>query len=112
MIGCWSGDAVARRTAAYYRDADWTDVAKRDINFRECGAKAWKHEFGDIHTPMAQQRTRRKILVGFPGDCVLLEVELSSNPLVEQIKDRAITGSDRTTVKHLVNNYFPRSPQP
>jgi hypothetical protein len=53
-------------------------------------------------------------VVAFPSDCSLWELALSRTSNAEQVLDKTVVaGSDRTTVKHLINNYIPRNaPQP
>ena len=107
VVCCWSGDAVARHAAAYVSDSEWSDT-DRDKQLRSCSDRAWQLQFGTLKVPMVQQMTRRKLLVAFPSDCSLWEVELSDSSLAERVLDKTVAGSDRTTIKHLINNYVPR----
>ena len=112
VVCCWSGDSVARHAASYVRDLDWSTSEDRDQQLRSCNDRAWKLQFGSTNVPMAQQMTRRKLLVAFPSDCSLWEVELSDSSLAERVLDKTVAGSNRTTIKHLINNYIPKNPLP
>src|ERR1700722_1830551 len=87
---CWSGDETAKFAAYFIREVDWKISISRDRELRDCGDRAWKHVYGTSFVPKAQIAPR-KVLVAFPSDVSLWELDLSSIPIVIPVKDKIVT---------------------
>ena len=114
VVCCWSGSDAGLKAASLIRDnaGEWgtlTDL-ERDQKLKNCGNDAWKSTYGGVDVPLNQICVRSKVLVVFPSDCSLWQLEVLPYSIAARKDDKTVAGGSRTTVRHLINDYVPAPP--